>query len=201
MPLLFALEQHPALVATQKQVGPVRKSSFWTTSTSSLNHLGWVSHTRLFRRSCSTIVTFEFTLGKHRFGCDLLERIAQQSYPDARVWKGAGLPEVDQGLRVLGATQSTWRLSWRLWRSNTRSSWTGSPSSQICSAWSLLLHCASARATYFRAVRPECSFSFVRLHDEGLWRCLCRLLEIPRDLVPHSGSRKEPRSSLLVQLG
>ena len=49
-------------------------------------------------------------------------------------------------------------------------------------AWSLLLHCAPAKATYFiKAVRPECSFSFARLHDEG--RCLCRSLDIPRDLV------------------
>ena len=40
--------------------------------------------------------------GIHPEACDLLERIAQQADPDAHVWKGAGLPEVDQGLRVLG---------------------------------------------------------------------------------------------------
>ena len=45
------------------------------------------------------------------------------------------------------ATQSTLRLSWRLWRSNTRSSWTG---------------------YFIREVRLECSFSFAQLHDEGV---------------------------------
>ena len=50
--------------------------------------------------------------------------------------------------------------------------------------WALMLHCASARANYFiRVVRPECSHRFARLHDEGWWRCLCSLLNIPRDCV------------------
>ena len=31
---------------------------------------------------------------------------------------------------------------------------------------------------------PECSFRFARLHDEGLLRCLCRLVDIPGNLVP-----------------
>ena len=46
----------------------------------------------------------------------------------------------------------------------------------------------------------ECSFSFAHLHDEGLWRCLCRLLDIPRDLVPQLiglQRHQEPRSSFL----
>ena len=45
------------------------------------------------------------------------------------------------------------------------------------SAWVLLLHCASARANYLlRVVRPDLVRGFAERHDEGLWRCLCRLL-------------------------
>ena len=34
--------------------------------------------------------------------CDVLERIAQIADPEARVWKGSGVPTTDQGIRVLG---------------------------------------------------------------------------------------------------
>ena len=32
----------------------------------------------------------------------MLERIAQIADPEARVWKGSGVPATDQGIRVLG---------------------------------------------------------------------------------------------------
>ena len=51
-------------------------------------------------------------------------------------------------------------------------------------AWAILLHCASAGTNYvIRVVRPEQSLRFARCHDEGLWRCMCNLLELPRDCV------------------
>ena len=34
--------------------------------------------------------------------CDELERTAQLTDPDARVWKGSGLPTSEQGVRILG---------------------------------------------------------------------------------------------------
>ena len=52
-------------------------------------------------------------------------------------------------------------------------------------AWAVLLYCASARANYvIRVVRPEQSQRFARCHDEGLWSCMCNLLELPRDCAP-----------------
>ena len=131
----------------------------------------------------------ESTLGKTQVwnqggirpeACDLLDRIAQQADPDARVWKGAGLPEADQGLRVCGtplghpayveAQLETLAVEHQDFLDRIPLL------TDLQCAWSLLLHCASARATYYiRAVRPECSSRFARRHDEGLWRCLCRL--------------------------
>ena len=50
---------------------------------------------------------------------------------------------------------------------------------KVQSAWLLLLHCASARANYqFRVVRPGLVESFAESHDQGLWRCLCAILEV-----------------------
>ena len=47
------------------------------------------------------------------------------------------------------------------------------------SAWSLLLHCASARANYFlRVVPPELGEEFARAHDSSLWACLCTMMGI-----------------------
>ena len=49
----------------------------------------------------------------------------------------------------------------------------------VQSAWLILLHCASARANYLlRVVRPELVRHFAESHD-GLWRCLCQILDIP----------------------
>ena len=47
------------------------------------------------------------------------------------------------------------------------------------SAWLLLLHCASARANYqIRAVCPAAVELYARTHDENIWQCLGRILQI-----------------------
>ena len=47
------------------------------------------------------------------------------------------------------------------------------------SAWSLLLHCASAKANYLlRVVEPDAVAEFARAHDQGIWKCLCELLHV-----------------------
>ena len=53
----------------------------------------------------------------------------------------------------------------------------------VQSAWLLLLRCASARANYQLRViiRPGLVESFAESHDQGLWRCLCAILEVPVD--------------------
>ena len=101
---------------------------------------------------------------------------------------GSGLVEVQQGIRVLGAplghpafiADQSENLAVEHQTLLDRI-----PSLEdLQCGWALLLHCASARANHFiRVVRPECSHRFARLHDEGLWRCFCGLLDIPRDCV------------------
>ena len=47
------------------------------------------------------------------------------------------------------------------------------------SAWLILLHCAAARANYLlRVVEPQSVAAYARAHDEGIWSCLCTLLNI-----------------------
>ena len=47
------------------------------------------------------------------------------------------------------------------------------------SAWLLLLHCASARANYqIRTVDPVSTGEFAQAHDDGVWQCVCNLLQI-----------------------
>ena len=47
------------------------------------------------------------------------------------------------------------------------------------SAWSLLLHCASAKANYLlRVVEPNAVAEFAHLHDQRIWNCLCQLLHV-----------------------
>ena len=45
-------------------------------------------------------------------------------------------------------------------------------------AWWLLLHCASARANYeLRAVNHTSTAQFAQVHDDGVWHCLCTMLQ------------------------
>ena len=55
----------------------------------------------------------------------------------------------------------------------------------IQSAWLLLLHCAAARANYhIRVVRPDLVDNFAQSHDQGLWQCLCTIMDVPADGDP-----------------
>ena len=40
--------------------------------------------------------------GSQPRGCDILQRIAIQSDPDAVVWRGSDVPTVQQGIKILG---------------------------------------------------------------------------------------------------
>ena len=47
------------------------------------------------------------------------------------------------------------------------------------SAWLLLSHCASARANYhIHSVDPVRTAEFAQVHDDGVWHCVCNLLQI-----------------------
>ena len=216
VPLLFALGQHPALLATQRRLDPSEKvfaflDDIYTKTEPSRVGVAYTTVQEELLNHCHIRVHTGKTQVWNQGGirpeaCDLLDRIAQQADPDAHVWKGAGLPEVDQGFRVLGtplghpayveAQLETLAVEHQDFLDRIPLL----PDLQC--AWSLLLHCASARATYYiRAVRPECSFRFARRHDEGLWRCLCRLLDIPHDSVPQRIKDSCTLSQVLGGLG
>ena len=47
------------------------------------------------------------------------------------------------------------------------------------SAWLILSHCASVKANYLlRVVEPQFVAAYARAHDEGVWTCMCALLDI-----------------------
>ena len=143
-------------------------------------------------KSCGHIPGSAFTKGRLRCGiggertdfCDVLERVGQRvEGPEVRVWKGSGLPTREQDIRILGtplvhadfiATQLQERLQeHQLPLDRT------SEVPDLQPAWALLLQCASSRANHFlRVVRPDLVRGFAAGHDEGLWRCLCRMLGV-----------------------
>ena len=95
--------------------------------------------------------------GTRPAGCDLLERIAQQSDLEARVWRGSELP-LDQ--KILGTPLGhrdfiSAQLQQKM--QNHRILLERIPAvTDVQSAWSLLPRCASARANYIlRVVRPD----------------------------------------------
>ena len=118
--------------------------------------------------------------------CDVLERIAQQNNPRARVWRGLEVPTPQQGIKVLGTPlghtdfvrQHLRDVSEEHERFLTRIPFVR----DVQSAWLLLLHCAQARANFLlRAVRPEAVEEFATRHDRGLWWCLAQILGVNLD--------------------
>ena len=111
--------------------------------------------------------------------CDILVQMERESDPCAQVWRGSDRPEDQLGLKVLGTP-----LGHPAYVQEQLEIIAAEHQQflDLQCAWALLLHCGSARANYYlRVVRPECTVQFAALHDEGLWRCLCFLLDIPSD--------------------
>ena len=102
--------------------------------------------------------------------CDVLERLARIEDPTATVWKGPGLPEEHQGIKVLGSPLG------HLERTSTEHQvlLDRIPLVQdVQSTWLFLLHCACARANYLlRVVRPSAAVNFAETHDRAVWQCL-----------------------------
>ena len=196
MPLLFALGQHAALVAVQSQLiageklmaflddiyvvtRPERIGAVYVTLQNELlAHSGIRIHggkTRVWNSG-----------GVRPPACDALERIARAADADENVWRGSQLPFHQQGIKVLGTPlghPEFVRAHLDRIAIEHRTFLERIPSvPDLQSAWSLLLHCAAARATYLlRTLPPEAVARFADAHDAGLWRCMCRLLNIPED--------------------
>ena len=114
--------------------------------------------------------------------CDELERIAQLTDPDARVWKGSGLPTSEQGVRILGTPEGHPDFVQAFLRKVLEEH---DVLLSRQSAWALLLHCAGGRANYMlRVVRPEAVQTFAEGHSDGLWSCLRNILGVTLDTNP-----------------
>ena len=118
--------------------------------------------------------------------CDTLEVIARRSDPEARVWRGSDLPFEKQGIKILGAPLGhpqfvEAHLNKKIVEHEVLLERIPTVP-DLQSAWSLLLHCASARANYLlRVVSPAVTRGFAHRHNEGLWKCLCEILHVEAD--------------------
>ena len=111
--------------------------------------------------------------------CDVLERIAQESDLQARVWKGPGLPKEKQGMKVSGAPlgRPSFVHAFLVKKiEDQRTLLDRIPLlADLQASWLLLLHCAAARANYLlRVVEPGAAAQYVSSH-EGLRICLCAI--------------------------
>ena len=109
---------------------------------------------------------------------DVLEQIAQSLAPDAQVWRGPPqFPESEQGMMVLGSPLGHPSFIQQFLQKKAlehRTLLDRVP--QLPSAWSLLLHCASAKANcLLRVVEPNAVAEFAHLHDQRIWNCLCQV--------------------------
>ena len=193
MPILFALGQHPALVAalrrfhagerlfaslddvyvvtTPERVGAVHAI---------LSEELW-PHSRISHGGKTQVWN---AAGIRPPACDEVDRVAQLEDPEApSVWRGGDLPLASRGIKVLGTPLGHDEFVEAHLAKTSESHETlleRIPTlADAHSAWALLLHCANARATYLlRVVRPEMVHRFAEGHDHGLWRCLSTILGV-----------------------
>ena len=108
----------------------------------------------------------------------LLQAAAEATDPDALVWKGnAALPEVEQGIKILGTPLGHPAYVQSFLRAKTEDHALllrrilEVPDLQ--SAWLILLFCASTRANYLLRALPPCvTQEFAANHDESSRACL-----------------------------
>ena len=165
MPVLFALDQHPALVAIQRRSMTSRVQTPWGPS--------WVfvCEQELWRHGKTHIWKLA---GMKPDIYEELQRLAEVAKPGARVWRGSELSTEEQGIKVSCGTQGFHQHLEKVLEQH-QVLLNGIPRvPDLQSAWLILLHCASARANYqLRVMRPEVVLEFAAAHDENLWRCLC----------------------------
>ena len=213
MPLLFCLGQNDALKAVQASLRPserlfaflddiyiVCKPDRVDDVHTLLESALW-DHARIQVHVGKTKV---YRAGVRPEACDRLERRAPLATQEARVWRG-GLdvnPEV-RGIKVLGTPVGhpayvTTQLQHI--RQDQQLLLDRIPLlPDVQSACALLVHCASARATYsLRVVSPEQSFQFATSHDTALWECLGTVVGVP---TPHIRSTTHESVCLPLAFG
>ena len=113
--------------------------------------------------------------------CDVLERVAQEQNPSARVWRGAGIPVEQQGIKILGTPLGHPAHVQRFLNSISEEHQTLLRRiplvGDVQAAWLLVVHCAGARTNYtLRCVDPEAVEPFARRHDQDMLQCLSSIL-------------------------
>ena len=177
MPLLFCLGQHEALqgahrglrAANPERVGPVCamvQGALRQEAGISIH----VGKTKIWNQA-----------GVQPGACDILERAAHDRDPDARVWRGAGVPPEEQGIKILGTPighpEYVRRFLIRLTDEHQTLLDRIPLVGDVRAAWLLLVHCAAVRATCsLRCVDPEAVEGFARRHDQGMMECLSSIL-------------------------
>ena len=199
VPLLFSLGQHAALeaVSWRLRVGErlfaFLDDIYVTTTPERVGIVHNILEQDLYRHSRIHIHVGETQVwnaaGVRPPTCDQLERLAQVSDPEARVWKGSDIPTVEQGVRILGTPLGHPDYV-HTFLQNVLDEHAVLLSriplvEDVQSAWALLLHCARGRANYMlRVVMPEAVQRFAEGHTNGLWACLRNILGSTVDLDP-----------------
>ena len=194
MPMLFALGQHPALVAAVRRLHAGERlfayldDVYVVTTPDRVGAVFTILSEELRRYSRIRIHGGKTQVwnaaGIRPPACDELDRVAQAEDPEApSVWRGGDLPLALQGIKVLGTPLGQDEFIEAHLARTSQSHETLLDRipmlSDVQSAWALLLHCANARATYLlRVVRPEMVQRFADGHDRGLWRCLSTILGV-----------------------
>ena len=194
MPLLYSLGQHAALEAMQARLHPGEKlfahlDDVWLVSQPErvgqvhnvAEHELW-THAKIQVHRGKTHVWNRS--GRKPPNCDEMQRAAEAADPNTRVWRGSKLPTTEQGIKILGCPLGHEDFVSAQLEATTRKHQAllqAIPTvPDIQSGWSLLLHCAAARANcQLRVLRPDVVSSFARAHDAGVWQCLCAVLRIP----------------------
>ena len=119
-------------------------------------------------------------------GCEVLERLAQQEDPEARVWTGSDVPLEQQDIRILGTPlgHGEFVRAQLEMKSREHDVSLEIPSVEdLQCAWALLLLRASARANFLlRVICPDLARQFAERHDERIWTCLCHILGVPNGI-------------------
>ena len=126
-------------------------------------------------------------------GCHRLQAEAVLLDLRAVVWRGAEeLPMHQQGMKVLGTPLGHTEFitaQLEMFTAEHETLLDRIPLIEdVQSAWSILVHCAAARANYVaRVVEPLTARQLCERHDIGSWRRLCAVMQIspdqPEDVV------------------
>ena len=126
--------------------------------------------------------------------CDVLERLARIEDPTATVWKGPGLPEEDQGIKVLGSPLGSGRPVCVV----------TSPPLCVCSRQLLVESGPSFNCSEFRRDSRSCGVAVSGEHSENRFvrvfrgRSECRHFAV---CIGWAWSSRRPRVSVVLLIG